>query len=172
VEEDSGAGITKEVPSKIHELHADAAELTPRRLQEVAYCQNREVTRKPEEPEQWQQLHGRRSLQDCPASRIVCGNTNKQKSVGNPADEIAIVRLDFKVFYGYWVLRIALRYAARVWPDDSQEIISHWRLGVFGDFWGSATSSWPQIANRPSGHPAQSPATHLESLKTHKSSKS
>jgi len=48
VEADSGAGITKEVPSKIHELHADAAELTPRRLQEVAYCQNREVTRKPE----------------------------------------------------------------------------------------------------------------------------
>jgi len=47
VEADSGAGITKEVPSKIHELHADAAELTPRRLQEVAYCQNREVTRKP-----------------------------------------------------------------------------------------------------------------------------
>jgi len=68
---------------------------------------------------------------DCPASRIVCGNTNKQKSVGNPADEIAIVRLDFKVFYGYWVLRIALRYAARVWPDDSQEIISHWRFGGF-----------------------------------------
>jgi len=73
---------------------------------------------------------------DCPASRIVCGNTNKQKSVGNPADEIAIVRLDFKVFYGYWVLRIALRYAARVWPDDSQEIISHWRFGGFLGFLG------------------------------------
>jgi len=29
MEADSGAGITKEVPSKIHELHADAAELTP-----------------------------------------------------------------------------------------------------------------------------------------------
>jgi len=48
-EVDSGAGITKEVPSKIHELHADAAELTRRRsncdCRKWPTAQNREVTR-------------------------------------------------------------------------------------------------------------------------------
>jgi len=57
-------------------------------------------------------------------------------------------------------------------PMTAKKLSAIGGLGVFWDFWGSGTSSWPQIANRPSGHPAQSPATHLESLKTHKSSKS
>jgi len=52
------------------------------------------------------------------------------------------------VFYGYWVPRIALRYAARVWLDDSQDITED-------DFGGRRMGMvlWPQIANRPRGHP-------------------